>query len=164
MGILAGELGLKIPTAKAMGLFHDIGKGLSPSWGDSHALAGKSFLEKWGIDKEIADAVAAHHGEEPITSAEAQLLPICDRISAQLPGVRNPETPAFLSMVHRCEETTKKLPNVLSSWAHYAGSHIELLVRHAALSQPDVLLKSVHEALSTVDLPIPVKVTLLNPL
>lgn len=162
MGILAKELGLKSEKAKAMGLFHDIGKALSAEWGHSHALAGKAFLEKRGIDTEIANAVASHHGEEPPLTEEARLVPVCDRLSAQLPGIRNSQEPAFLSMVHLCEEQTKNLPNVLSTWAHYAGNHIELVVRHTPTDQTESILQSIHEALHSTNLPIPVNITLLN--
>ena len=160
MGTLAAEIGLRVELAKTMGLLHDLGKGLPTTWGTTHASAGKAFAEKWGLDPEIANAIAAHHGEEPPTTEEAQLLPICDRISAQLPGVRNLQEPAFLAMVRQCEGCTKAVPEVLSSWAHYAGSHIELLVRHDPVHHPHALHKTIEEAIAKANLPIPVKITL----
>jgi ribonuclease Y len=162
MAILAAELGLKSEKAKAMGLFHDIGKGLSTEWGNSHARAGKTFLEKWGVDSDIANAVAAHHGEEVPVTEEARLLPVCDRLSAQLPGVRHPQEPAFLIMVQQCEERTKDLPEVLSSWAHYAGTHIELVIRHTPVEQTAPLLQAVREALFPANIALPVNITLLH--
>ncbi len=162
MGILAEELGLRSDKAKAMGLLHDIGKALSPEWGYTHAAAGKAFLEKWGVDSDIVNAVAAHHGEEPQHTEEARLLPISDRLSAQLPGVRQQQDPPFLAMVRQCEERTKNLPNVLSSWAHYAGNHIELVVRHAPMEQTTPFLCSLQEALVAANLPIPVNITLVE--
>lgn len=163
MGILAEELGLNDEKAVAMGLFHDIGKGLSIEWGNSHARAGKKLLQKWGIDAELVNAVAAHHGEEPPLSEEARLVPICDRLSAQLPGIRHSQPPAFLALVQQCEEKTQQVPHVLSSWAHYAGSHIELVVRHAPMERTEPLLQSLQEALQSAQLPIPVDITLVSP-
>jgi ribonuclease Y len=162
MGILAEELGLKSEKARAMGIFHDIGKGLSTEWGYSHALAGKSFLEKWGVDSDIANAVASHHGEAAPLTDEARLLPVCDRLSAQLPGIRHSQEPAFLTMVQQCEKRTKSLPYVLSAWAHYAGSHIELVVRHAPIEHSGSLLQDLYDALRPAGLALPVNITLLN--
>ena len=161
MGLLAGEMGLNVNRAKAIGLFHDIGKGLSKEWGITHALAGKAFLEKYGIDKEIVNGVAAHHGEETSQTIEARLLPVCDRLSAQLPGARSVAEPAFLSLVRSCEEATRNLPLVRSSWAHYGGTHIELIVRHDPSTSTAPLLSSIHEALRVINLPIPVHITLV---
>lgn len=160
MGILAAELGLNTEMSKMMGLLHDIGKGLAPEWGESHSLAGKRFLEKWGVQKEIANAVASHHGEIAPCTEEAQLLPVCDRISAQLPGARTCQEPAFLSMVRSCEFHAKDLPGVVSVWAHYAGNHIELIVRHSQVIERDSLRKSLQESLLPAHLPIPVTITL----
>ena len=159
MGLLAAEMGLDVDRARAIGLFHDIGKGLSKEWGITHASAGKAFLEKWRFDKTIVNGVAAHHGEEPSQTIEARLLPICDRLSSQLPGARSVAEPAFLSLVRSCEEVAKKLPLVRSAWAHYGGTHIELIIRHEPIESTAPLLGSVQEALRAVNLPIPVHVT-----
>lgn len=161
MGLLAAEMGLDINRAKAIGLFHDIGKGLSKDWGITHAQAGKAFLEKWGIDKSVVNGVAAHHGEEPSLTIEARLLPICDRLSAQLPGARSVAEPAFLSLIRSCEEVARNLPSVRSAWAHYGGTHIELIIRHEPVESTSPLLASVQEALHSINLPIPVHITLL---
>jgi ribonuclease Y len=161
MGLLAAELGLNYDVAKAMGLYHDIGKALPSSWGESHALAGKAFLMKWGVDDEIINAVASHHGEEIPRSEEAQLLPICDRISAQLPGVRRNTDTSFLALTEQCEQCTTCLPDVLSAWAHYAGQYIELLIRHEPSAPTERLLATLQKAISAIKSPIPVKITLL---
>jgi len=162
MEILAAELGLKSEKAKAMGLFHHIGKALSTEWGQSHALAGKAFLEKWGMESDIANAVASHHGEIPPFTSEARLLPICDRLSAQLPGVRHLQEPGFITLVQQCEERTRDLPSVLSAWAHYGSNHIELVIRHAPMATKSSLLQSVREALQQSNIPLPVNITLLE--
>ena len=159
MGLLAGEMGLDVDRAKTIGLFHDIGKGLSKEWGVTHASAGKAFLEKLGFDKAIVNGVAAHHGEETSQTIEARILPICDRLSSQLPGARSVAEPAFLSLVRSCEEVAKKLPLVRSAWAHYGGTHIELIIRHEPIESTTPLLGSVQEALRAVNLPIPVHIT-----
>ena len=160
MGIFAAELQLRPKIAKLMGIFHDIGKTLTTEYGDSHAAAGKTFLRQHQIDEDIVNAVAAHHGECVAKTEEARLLPICDRLSAQLPGIRSPIEPSFLQMVRQCEETAKRQPSVLSAWAHYAGSHVELIVRHKG-QEKDLSLRHQLET-ELLSNPLPVNITLLN--
>lgn len=162
MGILASELGLHRETATVIGLLHDIGKGLSTEWGESHALAGERFLKRWGIDSTIGNAVASHHGEVLPSTNEALLLPVCDRLSAQLPGIRNTKEPPFLALVRTCESRTQDIPGVISSWAHYAGNHLELIIRHSSDANTATLLRSVRDALQMTSLPLPVTITLLG--
>jgi ribonucrease Y len=160
MGIFAAELQLRPKLAKLMGIFHDIGKTLTTEYGDSHASAGKTFLHKHQLDEEIVNAVAAHHGECIAKSEEARLLPICDRLSAQLPGIRHPIDPSFLQIVRQCEETAKKHPFVLSAWAHFGGNRIELIVRHKGQEKDPSLRHQLETELHSSALPV--NITLLN--
>jgi len=160
MGMVAERMQLNAALARSMGLFHDIGKALSTEWGSSHATAGKKFLEQFDVDPSIINGVASHHQEEPTDSLEARLLPVCDKISAQLPGVRHSSAPTFLSIVHECEALAKAVPHVSSAWAHYAGNHIELLVR------PDREIAALDESIQTaltssLQIKLPVTITLL---
>jgi ribonuclease Y len=159
MGIVASEMNLDVNLAKKIGLLHDIGKALSPEWGINHALAGKKFLEQFDLNPTIINGVASHHQDESAQSLEARLLPICDRISAQPLGVRNPSEPPFLSIVRACERAAKSVPDISSAWAHYAGSHVELLVR------TDCKDPSLHEnlriALSSLQTKLPITITSL---
>jgi ribonucrease Y len=160
MGMLAGELQLRPKMAKLMGLFHDIGKTLPSNYGDSHATAGKIFLTEQQFPEEIINAVASHHGEYIAKTSEARLLPICDRLSAQLPGIRSAQEPAFLAVVRQCENLSKQEPSVLSAWAHYGGTHIELIIRPKC-KQEDLSLKArIETRLSSI--PLPVTITLLE--
>ena len=106
--------------------------------------------------------MAAHHGEIAPITEEARLIPGCDTLSSQLPGIRHPEEPAFLSMVRQCEEVTRNHPDVISSWAHYAGNHIELVIRHTPMARTEALQKSLQELLAQADLRLPANITFLN--
>jgi ribonucrease Y len=160
MGIFAAELQLRPKVAKLMGLFHDIGKTLTTEYGDSHASAGKTFLSQHRLDEEIVNAVAAHHGECVAKSEEARLLPICDRLSAQLPGIRSPVEPSFLQMIRQCEETAKSNSSVISAWAYFAGSHVELVVRHKEREKETSLRNQLMTDFQSHTLPV--NITLLN--
>ena len=161
MGIVAKELGFCSEKAKIMGLFHDIGKALSTEWGTSHALAGGRFLKNFGMEEELVQAVASHHGEVETSSQEARLLPICDRLSAEIPGARQEQGPFFLTLVRECEELAKKAQGVRSAWAHYGGDHIELLIR--PLPGDLLPLKSnLEQAIATLRPRLPVKISILE--
>ena len=161
MEIMAHELGFCAKQAKIMGLLHDIGKILPTEWGTSHALAGSAFLTSLGIEKQIVHAVASHHGEEEPSSHEAELLPICDRISATLPFARKDVEPQFLTMVRECEEVAKNVHEVLSAWAHYAGNHIELVVRSTKGSVQTNLESVLKQEIAAHNIHLPVKVSIL---
>jgi len=160
MAIVASEMNLDADTAKKMGLLHDIGKALSPEWGATHALAGKKFLEQFDLHPTIINGVSSHHQDEKAQSLEARLLPICDKISAQPLGVRKQSDPTFLSIVQECEEIAKSVPKVSSAWAHYAGSHVEVLVR--ADCEQESLYENLRSALSALQTKLPITITLLS--
>jgi len=161
MGMIATRMGLDATVACTMGLLHDIGKALPAEWGLSHALAGKKFLEQFDLSPLIINAVASHHRDEAPQSLEARLLPICDRISAQPQGVRKESNSSFLSIVQECETVAEKVPEIASAWAHYAGSHIEVLIRPEC-ERPD-LYTTVCSTLSPLQTQIPITVTMLPP-
>ena len=60
---LAAELGADVELAKRAGLLHDIGKVIDHEIESSHAIIGAEFLKKFGEQKSVINAVAAHHGE-----------------------------------------------------------------------------------------------------
>jgi ribonucrease Y len=162
MNIITKELGLCSEKAKLMGFLHDIGKALSTDWGTTHAMAGKAFLLAHNIDSDVVNAVASHHGEELFITPESRLIPICDRLSAQLPGLRKAKDNFVLDLIHTCEEVAKNAPHVLSAWAHYAGDHIELLVRPDTIATPESLLPHLEKSLHLCKLRLPIKITLTS--
>lgn len=130
MNMAARELGLHSDRAKLMGLLHDIGKILPLSEGVSHAQAGKHFLQRHHIHPDVINGVASHHNEEPQTSLEAKLLPICDTLSAQLAGTRTGQDDHSLLLTRKCEEVASQEAGILSAWAHHAHSHLEVVIHH----------------------------------
>jgi len=155
MACFAQALDLDVQRATLIGLVHDIGKALPQSWGASHALAGKAYLSSCGIEPSVCHAVAAHHREERAQSQEAILLTICDRLSAQ--AARHEKSPFFLSLVQNCEELARAVPEVNNAWAHYAGSHIELLIDTSNKGVETPVLNAVEEIRKT----LPVLITLM---
>lgn len=160
MGMLAGEFQLSPETAKTIGLFHDIGKGLSASWGESHAIAGSAFLKSHGFSEEIVQAVASHHGDKPRRSVFTRLLVVCDRISAKLPGNRREQEPEFLEVVRRYEQKLSEVSGVAHVWAHHAEHHLELIVHTKSDEDSAQILQAIERTLQTLPVKAPVHVFL----
>jgi putative nucleotidyltransferase with HDIG domain len=79
MGLIAGEMGLDVPTAKRAGLLHDIGKAVSHEVEGAHALLGADLVRRYGESEEVVNAVASHHDEVPhhgpLASCQALMRP-----------------------------------------------------------------------------------------
>ena len=76
-GLMAGELGLDIKTAKRAGLLHDIGKAIDHEVEGTHVDIGIDLLKKYKESETIINAMAAHHGDYEAKSMEAVLICSC---------------------------------------------------------------------------------------
>ncbi len=102
-GNMASELGLNVKTARRAGLLHDIGKAMTHDHEGSHALLGADVARRQGESEEVANAIAAHHGEEPNISPYAEITAAGDAISGARPGARREIQEAFSSKVQDIE-------------------------------------------------------------
>jgi len=102
-GMMASELGLDVKTARRAGLLHDIGKAMTHDHEGSHALLGADVARKAGESEAVANAIGAHHGEEPMVSAYAEITAAGDAISGARPGARREMQEAFSSKVEDLE-------------------------------------------------------------
>ena len=85
---IAGEVGCDVHIAKTAGFLHDIGKAVDHEIEGSHALISGEILKKYGLSKEIINAVEAHHEEVAAETPEAMIVAAADAISAARPGAR----------------------------------------------------------------------------
>ncbi len=127
-GLMAGELGLNVETAKRVGLFHDIGKAMGHELEGSHAVVGAQLLKRYGEPEEVHAGVACHHHEvEPIT-VYGMLASAADAVSASRPGARSESVEMYLHRLEKLESVANSFPGVEKSYALQAGREIRVLV------------------------------------
>jgi len=85
-GIIAGELGANVATAKKAGLLHDIGKAVDHEVEGTHAAIGADLVKQWDKSPEVVQGIAEHHGETATTGVWGFIISAADAISSARPG------------------------------------------------------------------------------
>ena len=129
MANMAGEMGLDTDIAKRIGLFHDIGKGLTHEVEGTHAIIGANLIKKHGESEVVVNAVAAHHREVEPISVYAYLTTAADAITAARPGARMESTQVYLERLGDMEAIANGYDGVESSYAIHAGRELRVMVK-----------------------------------
>ncbi len=134
MGLMAGELGLDIETAKRAGILHDIGKGMSQDYSGSHADIGASAARKYGESAVIVNAIAAHHEEIEPETPFAVLLQAADAISGARPGARKETLEAYIRRVEELEKIASSFDGIKKVYSIQAGREVRVIVQPETVS------------------------------
>lgn len=129
VGLLAAELGLDVPTAKRVGLMHDIGKAVSHEVEGPHATVGAEFLRRHGEPESVVNGVASHHNDVPPDGPYGILVSAADAISASRPGARSESLTTYLRRIEELEKTANAFPGVEKSYALQAGRELRVFVQ-----------------------------------
>ena len=86
--IMGAELGLNTKLAKRAGLLHDIGKVPNENPELPHAILGMKWAEKYGENKDVCNAIGAHHDEIEMNNLISPIVQVCDSVSGARPGAR----------------------------------------------------------------------------
>ncbi len=128
-GALAAEVGGNVKVAKKAGLLHDIGKAVDHQVEGSHVDIGIRVLERFGIEKEIIQAMKSHHEDYPYETLEAAIIQAADQISGARPGARKDTLEHYLKRLEDLEQIAANLPGVDKVWALHAGKEIRVFVK-----------------------------------
>jgi ribonucrease Y len=128
-GMMAAELGLDERLARRATLMHDIGKALTHKIEGSHAVIGADIARRLGEDEVIANAIGAHHADEPCNSAYAHLVAAADAMSGARPGARREATEGFSHRVEDLERIGASYRGVDHAHAVHGGRELRVYVR-----------------------------------
>ena len=139
-GVLAGEIGVDVRTAKRAGLLHDIGKSVDHDMEGSHIQIGVDLCRKYKESPLIINAVEAHHGDVEPQSLIACLVQAADTISAARPGARRETLETYSNRLQQLEDITNGFKGVDKSFAVQAGREVRVMVVPEQISDADMVI------------------------
>lgn len=128
-GALAAEIGANVKICQKAGLLHDIGKSVDHQIQGSHVDIGIKILEKFKVEKEVVDAMKAHHEEYPAETIEAVIVQVADQISGARPGARKDTLENYLKRLEDLEGIALAFSGVQKAYAIQAGRELRVFVR-----------------------------------
>ncbi len=139
-GLLAGEVGVDVRTAKRAGLLHDIGKSVDRDMEGSHIQIGADLCRKYKESPIVINAVEAHHGDVEPQSLVACLVQAADTISAARPGARRETLETYSNRLQQLEDITNGYKGVEKSFAIQAGREVRVMVVPEQISDADMVI------------------------
>ncbi len=139
-GLLAGEIGVDVRSAKRAGLLHDIGKSVDHEMEGSHIQIGVELCRKYKESPLVINAVEAHHGDVEPETLIACLVQAADTISAARPGARRETLETYSNRLKQLEDITDSFKGVEKSFAIQAGREIRVMVVPEQISDADMVL------------------------
>ncbi len=124
---LAKEVGANPNIVRLGCLLHDIGKVITEEEG-SHVDTGVNFVKKFGIPKQVVDAIAQHHEDVPFSSIESVLVYIADAISGARPGARYADLDGYVTRMKELESAALDFEGVTKAYAIQAGREVRVIV------------------------------------
>ena len=128
-GMMAAELGLDEKLARRATLMHDIGKALTHKIEGSHAVIGADIARRLGEPELVANAIGAHHADEPCNSVYAYLVAASDAMSGARPGARRELAEGFTAKVEDLERIGMSRRGVFDAHAVHGGRELRVYVR-----------------------------------
>jgi ribonuclease Y len=130
-GMMADELGLDVKLARRAALMHDIGKALTHELDGSHAVIGADYARRLGESEVVANAIGAHHTDEPFNSPYAYLVAAADAMSGARPGARRQMQmdESYASRLEGLERITRSFRGITEAFAVQGGREVRVYVQ-----------------------------------
>jgi len=133
-GMMAAELGLDVKIARRAALLHDIGKALTHELDGSHAVIGADYARRLGETEIVANAIGAHHTDEPFSSAYAHLVAAADAMSGGRPGSRRQSEDNHMAKLAEIERIAHSFRGVGEAFAVQGGREVRVYVDQERLN------------------------------
>ena len=127
--IIASELHANVKLARLGGLLHDIGKAVSHEVEGPHAIVGAEIAKRYGINDQVVNCIASHHGEVEPQSIEAVIVAAADAISGARPGARRESLETYIKRVSALEAIGNSFDGVSHTYAIQAGREVRVIVQ-----------------------------------
>ena len=127
-GMIAAELRLDVKIARRAALMHDIGKSLTHAIDGSHAVIGADYARRLGESELVANAIGAHHLDEPFNSPYAYIVAAADAMSGARPGARHEQEGSHIQRLDDLERLALALPGIDRVYALQAGRELRVHV------------------------------------
>ncbi len=163
--VIAAELGADVELAKMGGLLHDIGKAMDHNLEGTHAGIGGEFVARYGVPKNVVNAIESHHHEVEQETIEAVIVESADAISGARPGARRESIDQYIKRVKSLEEIASSFKGVNQSYALQAGREVRIIVRPEDLDDLETtrLARDVAKQIEeTMQYPGQIKVTVVR--
>jgi ribonucrease Y len=164
-GMMAAELGLDIKIAKRAALLHDIGKALTHELDGSHASIGAEYARRLHESEVVANAIGAHHTDEPFNSPYAYLVAAADAMSGGRPGARRQNEDSHMAKLEEIERISRAFAGVDEAFAVQGGREVRVYVDESRVDDGGAsrLSSQIAESLSReMTFPGQIKVTVVR--
>jgi ribonuclease Y len=164
-GMMAAELGLDAKLARRATLMHDIGKALTHKIEGSHAVIGADIARRLGEPEIVANAIGAHHADEPCNSVYAYLVAASDAMSGARPGARRELAEGFTAKIEDLERIGLQRRGVSHAHAVHGGRELRVYVREREVDDLTVVEMSseiAEQIAEEMTFPGQIKVTVIR--
>ena len=163
-GMMAAELNLDVKLARRAALMHDIGKSLTHSIDGSHAVIGADYARRLGESEIVANAIGAHHTDEPFNSTYAYLVAAADALSGARPGARREQQDNYAEKLADLERIGNGFRGVERAFAVQGGREVRVYVEEnvqdlRAIELSSEIAKQISEEMT---FPGQIKVTVIR--
>jgi ribonuclease Y len=141
-GVIAGELGYPVKTARRAGLLHDIGNAVDQELEGSHALVGATVARKCGEAAKLCHAIEAHHGEAVANDVLDHIVDAANVLSSQRPGARREMLESYVQRLRDLEKIAIGFEGVDKAFAIQMGREVRVLVENSRVSDEQARLLS----------------------
>ena len=93
-----------------------------------HAILGMQWAQKYKENKEVCNAIGAHHDEIEMTSLISPIVQVCDAISGARPGARRQVVDSYIQRLKEMEDIALGFKGVDKAYAIQAGRELRVIV------------------------------------